>query len=133
MFGADLRTPFHHQRGGQPLLTEAPKRRPGPITASRGVKPPVWVMLVAPAVGEPLPEPGARDLATQLGLQAAPGVPCPGRDRALDVAQLRLHVRLQRAGEGGGQFHAQAGSGERVLLVIESGSLPRDCRQPKGS
>ena len=105
MFGADLRTPFHHQRGGQPLLTEAPKRRPGPITASRGIELLVRVVPVAPAVGEPLAEPGAGDLPAQLGLEAAAGVAGAGRHRALDVAQLRLHVRLERAGESGNQFH----------------------------
>ena len=86
MFGADLRTPFHHQRGGQPLLTEAPKRRPGPITASRGIELLVRVVLVAPAVGEPLAEPGARDLPAELGPEAAAGVARAARHRALDVA-----------------------------------------------
>jgi hypothetical protein len=95
MFGADLRTPFHHQRGGQPLLTEAPKRRPGPITASRGVELLVRVVLVPPAVGEPLAEPGARNLPPQLGLEPAAGVARPGGHGALDATQLRLHVRLE--------------------------------------
>ena len=94
MFGADLRTPFHHQRGGQPLLTEAPKRRPGPITASRGVVLLVRVMPVAPAVGEPLPEPGARSLPAQLGLEPAAGIASTADHRTFDVAQIRLQARL---------------------------------------
>ena len=84
---------------------EAPKRRPGPITASRGVEILVRVVPVAPAVGEPLAEPGAGDLTAQLGLEAAAGVASTGRHRALDVAQLGLHVRLERAGEGSGKLH----------------------------
>jgi hypothetical protein len=76
MFGADLRTPFHHQRGGQPLLTEAPKRRPGPITASRRVKLLVWAVPVAPAVGEPPSEPGTRDLPAQLAFGLQPTSRC---------------------------------------------------------
>ena len=105
MFGADLRTPFHHQRGGQPLLKEPPKRRPGPITASRGVELLVRVVLVAPAVGEPLPETGAPDLPAKLGLEAAAGIAGAGRHGTFDVTQLHLHVRLQGAGESGNQFH----------------------------
>ena len=106
MFGADLRTPFHHQRGGQPLLTEAPKRRPGPITASRGVELLVRIVLVAPAVGQSLAEPGARHLTAQLGLQPPAGVASADRHRALDVAQLGLHARLQGACDRGSELHA---------------------------
>ena len=106
MFGADLRTPFHHQRGGQPLLTEAPKRRPGPITASRRVKLLVRVVFVAPAVREPLAQPGAGDLAAQFGLEAAPRLAGSGGDGAFDVAQLGLEVSLERTGEGGGELQA---------------------------
>jgi hypothetical protein len=75
------------------------------VDQASGVELLVRVVLVAPAVGEPLPEPGARNLPAQLGLEPAAGVARPGRHRALEVAQLRLHVRLQRAGDGGGKFH----------------------------
>ena len=106
MFGADLRTPFHHQRGGQPLLTEAPKRRPGPITASRRIELLVRVVLVPPAVGEPLGETGAGHLPAEFGPEAAAGVARAGRHGALDGTQLGLHVGLERVGDGGGQLHA---------------------------
>ena len=102
------------------------------VDQARGVEPPIRVVIVAPAVGEPLAGLGARDLAAELGLEAAAGLLRAGGSGPLQVAQLGLHVRLQRAGESGDQFHTRARSGERVLLVIESGSLPRDCRQPKG-
>jgi hypothetical protein len=62
-------------------------------------------VLVAPAVGEPLAEPGARDLAAQLSLEAAASIAGAGRHGTFDVAQLHLHIRLQRAGESGNQFH----------------------------
>jgi hypothetical protein len=119
MFGADLRTPFHYQRGGQPLLTEAPKRRPGPITASRRVELLVRVVPVAPAVGESLPEPGARDLTPKLGLKAASGIASAAAHRVFEVAQFGLHVCLERAGESGNQFHGRPVSCERVMLVAE--------------
>jgi hypothetical protein len=95
MFGADLRTRFHHQRGRQPLLTEAPKRRPGPITAPRCIQASVRIVLVAPAVGEPLPEPSARNLPAQLGPETAAGVASSASHRTLDLAQLRLHGGLR--------------------------------------
>jgi hypothetical protein len=79
-----------------------------------------------------LAEPGARDLAAEFGFEALACRLSSGSHRPFQVAQLHLHVRLERAGESGDQFHARAGSGERVLLIIESGSLPRDCLQPKG-
>ena len=66
---------------------------------------PVRVVLVAPAVGEPLAEPGAGHLAAELGPEAAAGVARTGNCRPLDVAQLRLHVRLQGAGESRGELH----------------------------
>jgi hypothetical protein len=110
MFGADLRTPFHHQRGGQPPLTEPPKRQPGPITASRGVKLLVRVVPVAPAVGEPLAEPGARDLPAKLRLQALACRPGARSDRPRKVAQLRLHVRLERTGEAGCKLQVSSSS-----------------------
>jgi hypothetical protein len=106
MFGADLRTPFHHQRGGQPLLTEAPKRRPGPITASRGIQALVRVVLISPANGEPLAQPGAGHLPAQLGPETTAGFASAAGHRALDVAQLGLHFCLERAGNGGGEFHS---------------------------
>ena len=106
MFGADLRTPFHHQRGGQPLLTEAPKRPPGPITASRGVELLVRVVLLAPGAGEPLAEPGTRDLPAELGLEPASRVAGASGHRALDVTQLGLHVDPQRAGDASSELHA---------------------------
>jgi hypothetical protein len=51
-------------------------------------------VLVAPAVDEPLAEPGARHLPAQLGLEAATGRLSTGRHGTFDVAQLALHVRL---------------------------------------
>jgi hypothetical protein len=63
-------------------------------------------VLVAPAVGEPLAEPGARNLAAQLGLEAAAGLARAAGHRAFDVAQLALHVRLERAGDGGNELQA---------------------------
>jgi hypothetical protein len=50
---------------------------------------------VAPAVGEPLAEPGARNLPAELGLKPAAGVASPVPRGARDVAQLSAHVRLQ--------------------------------------
>jgi hypothetical protein len=46
-------------------------------------------------------ETGAPDLAAELGLQAATGLASACRYRALDAAQLGLHVRLERAGNRG--------------------------------
>jgi hypothetical protein len=46
-----------------------------------------------------------RRLPTEFGLAAAAGLAGAGRNRAFDLAQLHLHVRLQRAGESGNQFH----------------------------
>jgi hypothetical protein len=64
-------------------------------------------VLVAPAVGKPLAEPGARDLAAQLSLEAAASIPRAARHGALDVAQLGLHLRVQGAGESGNQLHGR--------------------------
>jgi hypothetical protein len=52
-------------------------------------------MPVAPAVGEPLTEPGAADLPAQLGLEPAASVARAVARGALDVAQLGAHVHLQ--------------------------------------
>jgi hypothetical protein len=49
-------------------------------------------VLVAPAVGEPVAEPGAGDLPAKLSPEAAAGVASARRHRALDVAQLGLHA-----------------------------------------
>jgi hypothetical protein len=65
-------------------------------------------VLVAPAVGEPLAEPGARNLPAELGPEAAAGVASAGRHRAFDVAQLGLHACLQRACDRGSGLHAEA-------------------------
>jgi hypothetical protein len=62
-------------------------------------------VLVAPAVGEPLPETGAPDLPAKFGPETAAGVASAGRHGTFDVTQLHLHVRLQRAGESSNQFH----------------------------
>jgi hypothetical protein len=75
------------------------------VDQARGIDLPVRVVPVTPAVGEPLPKPGARDLAAELGLETAPGVPRPGRHRTLELAQLDLHVGLQRARNDSGKFH----------------------------
>jgi hypothetical protein len=72
-------------------------------------------MFVAPAVGEPLAELGAPDLPAQLGLEPAAGVASAAGHRALEVAQLRLHVRLQRAGDGGGKFHIDSRDAARAI------------------
>jgi hypothetical protein len=61
---------------------------------------------VAPGVGQSLAEPGASNLATELGLEAAAGVASAAGHRALDVAQRRLHIRPGRADEGGDELHA---------------------------
>jgi hypothetical protein len=60
---------------------------------------------VPPAVGEPLAEAGARNLPAQFCLEPAAGFASAAGHRALDVAQLGLHVRLERAGEGRGKLH----------------------------
>jgi hypothetical protein len=67
------------------------------VDQARGVELPVRVVPVAPAVGEPLAQPGARHLAPELGLEAAAGLAGAGGDRAFDIAQLGLHVCLERA------------------------------------
>jgi hypothetical protein len=51
---------------------------------------------VAPAVGEPLAEAGARHLTAQRGLEPASGHASAGRHRPLQVGQLGLHVCLER-------------------------------------
>ena len=48
------------------------------VDQARGVELLVRVVLVAPAVGEPLAEPGARDLPAELGPEAAAGVASAG-------------------------------------------------------
>jgi hypothetical protein len=60
-------------------------RRRG-VDQACGVQLLVPVVLVAPTVGEPLPEPGARDLAAEFGPEAAAGVASAGRHRAFEVA-----------------------------------------------
>jgi hypothetical protein len=125
MFGADLRTPFRHQRGGEPLLTEAPKRRPGPITASRRIELLVRVVLVAPAVGEPLAESGARDLTAEIGPEAAAGIASAGGDRALDVVQFGLEVRPNRARQSCGKLHERLSSPIWRVGSADRAALPR--------
>jgi hypothetical protein len=83
-------------------------------------------VLVAPAVGEPLAEPGARDLTAQLGLEAAAGVPRAGRHRLFEVAQLGLHVGLERAGDGSGQLHVWIPEQQKVSASLTP--LPEDTR-----
>jgi hypothetical protein len=82
-------------------------------------------VLVAPAVREPLAEPGAGHLPAELGPEAAAGVAGAGRHRALDVAQIGLHVRLERVGDRGSQLHARPASRKGVILVVEP-DLGRD-------
>jgi hypothetical protein len=65
-------------------------------------------MPVARAVGEPLAEPGARNLPAQLGLEPAAGVARPSGHGAFNVAQLGPHICLEGADKGGCQFHADA-------------------------
>jgi hypothetical protein len=89
------------------------------VHQARAVELPVRVVPVAPAVGEPLAEPGARHLTAQLGPEAAAGVPRAGRHRALEVAQLRLHIGLQGAGESGDELHGRPACCERAMLVVE--------------
>jgi hypothetical protein len=60
---------------------------------------------VPPAVAEAWAKPSAGDLAAQFGLEAAASVAGAGHHRALEVAQLRLHIRLERAGDVGEEFH----------------------------
>jgi hypothetical protein len=78
-------------------------RRFGVHQACR-IEPLVRVVPVPPAVGEPLPETGAGHLPAELGPEAAARLAGAGGDCALDVAQLGLQVRLERAGDGGGKF-----------------------------
>jgi hypothetical protein len=49
-------------------------------------------------------KPGARHLAAKLGPAAAAGVARAGRHRALEVAQLGLQVRLERAAQARSNF-----------------------------
>jgi hypothetical protein len=72
-------------------------------------------VLVAPAVGDSLAPPGAGYLPAELGPETAAGVADPGRHRALEVAQLGLHVRVERAGDGAASFTA---SPRRASLEI---------------
>jgi hypothetical protein len=76
-----------------------------PRCAPRRLGTPSGVMPVAPAVGEPLAEPGAPDLPAQLGHEPAACVARPGGRGAFDIAQLGLQIRLERAREGGGKLH----------------------------
>ena len=66
------------------------------VDQTRRIELPVRVVLVPPAVGEPLAEPGARDLAAQLGFEAAAGFASADRHRTLDVAKLGLARRRER-------------------------------------
>ena len=75
------------------------------VDQARGIQALVRIVPVAPAVGEPLAEPGARDLTPEFGLEPAAGVARPGGHGALDVAQLRLHVCLERTGDSGSELH----------------------------
>jgi hypothetical protein len=61
---------------------------------------------VPPAVGEPLSEPGAGHLPTELGLESTAGFVGAAGHRLLKLAQLRLRVGLERAGESGDQSHS---------------------------
>ena len=70
------------------LVERADDLRRFGIDQARRIELLVRVVLVPPAVGEPLPEPGARDLAAQLFLEAAAGIASAAAHRAFDVAQL---------------------------------------------
>ena len=52
-------------------------------------------------------------------MRPRPASRVPAGHRALDVAQLGLHVRLQRAGESGDQLHGRPASRKRVIVVVE--------------
>jgi hypothetical protein len=67
-------------------------------------------MPVAPAVGKPLAETGAPDLPAQLGPEAVTSLAGASGDRAFDVAQLGLHVCLERAGDAGGKLQVSSSS-----------------------
>jgi len=54
---------------------------------------------VAPAIGKPLAETGAPDLAPEFRLEATAGLASSAGHRALNVAQLGLHVGLERASD----------------------------------
>jgi hypothetical protein len=62
-------------------------------------------VLVAPAVGEPLPEPRAADLPAQLGLEPAASVAGAGRHGTFEIAQLGPHIGLQRANDAACELH----------------------------
>ena len=64
------------------------------VHQARGIELPVRVVLVAPAVGEPLVETSAGHLAAELGPETTAGVASAGSHRALDVEQVRLQARL---------------------------------------
>jgi hypothetical protein len=64
-------------------------------------------VLVAPAVGEPLAEPGAGHLPAQLGLEALACRLGASSHRPLEAAQLGLQVSLQRVSDGGNELHVR--------------------------
>jgi hypothetical protein len=75
------------------------------VHQARAVELPVRVVPVAPGVGQSLAEPGASNLATELGLEAAAGVTSAGGDRALDATQFGCHIDLERAAKLDSEVH----------------------------
>ena len=75
------------------------------VDQARGVEIPVRIVPLAPADGEPLAEPGAGHLPAELGPEAAASVAGAAGHRALEVAQLRPHVRLERARDDTCELH----------------------------
>jgi hypothetical protein len=92
------------------LIESADDLRRFGVDQARSVELLVRVVLVAPAVGEPLPEPGAGYLTAQVGLEAAVGVAGAGHHRGFYITQLHLHVRLERASDRCGKLHEPAAS-----------------------
>jgi hypothetical protein len=79
------------------LVERADNLRGLGVDQARPIELPVRVVIVAPAIGESLPEPSAGDLTAKLGPEAPPGVVSTAGHRALDATQVRLHICLERA------------------------------------
>jgi hypothetical protein len=113
------------------------------VDQARGVELLVRAVLVAPADGEPLAEPGASDLPAQLGPEGAAGLAGPCSHRVFDVAQLGPNVTLKRTPErcyelGPAditlvQCHAKAPVAQRegTMSLFREVEIWKDWRPPK--
>jgi hypothetical protein len=80
-------------------------------------------VLIPPANGEPLAQPGAGHLPAQLGPETTAGFASAAGHRALDVAQLGLHVRLERAGNGRSELHRGRWQSDLDVSVVLDRSM----------